>query len=566
MKGKTLIKKHRIYVLICIITALQVFRCSPPERIAGGNSSETVIGILTNVDGSPACSTVVTMYPRDYNPVAGYAEYLAVSDTTDDDGSYFLIVTDTLSEYTILAKSLSAGKSVLISDVTTFDDSAVVYDGVLENTGTITLLIPDAGEEAYAYIPGTDLVTEIDSYTTTLQLDSVPAGIISQVIYITKGSQDSSRTKYSVTVSSDDTALVLMADEDWGYLQRLYLNTSSSGADIAHDVYDFPVCVRMTGDNFNFTQANTDGTDIRFTKHDGSPLPFEIERWNPAAGLAEVWVAVDTVFGNNSAQYMIMYWGNTLATSASNSALVFDTAKGFQGVWHLSDEEKNGVNDATGNRFNGTQYGMNESSSVAGSIGKALHFDGEDDYIVAHGTADEKIDFPAGGHYSISLWAYADAIDSLWHGIAGKGHQQYYLQYKCFRDTAASWEFVEYEGGWNYSEYRTESTPYDNEWVYLTGIRNGKRQFLYVNGQLTKDTMFLREDEKERNTDGDFSIGCHLEVDMFPDMIPRDSTFFKGTIDEVRVMSTPLDSNWVKLCYMNQKMTDVLVEFREDDD
>ena len=557
-------KKLRILFSLCFIVLLQIIHCSTPEQITGGNSSETVIGKISNADGSPACSTVVSMYPRDYNPVADYDKYPVLTDTTDNDGNYLLKVTDTLAEYSILAKSLHTGTGVLISEVTTVDDSAVVYDGVLENTGTITLFIPEAVEGSYVYIPGTDLVTVIDSHVTTLQLDSVPAGIISQIVYVAKGDPDSSRTKYSVMVTSDDTIIVLIANEDWEYTRRLYLNTSSGGADVTGDVYHFPVCIRLSTDNLNFTQANADGADIRFTKRDGTSLPFEIERWDPVTGLAEVWVAVDTVFGNNSAQYIIMYWGNAEVTSESNSALVFDTAKGFQGVWHCTKEENGVVNEATGNRFNGTQYGMNESSSVAGSIGKGFHFDGENDYIVAHGTADGKLDFPDNGKFSLSLWAYADNIDSIWHGLAGKGHQQYYLQYKCFKGTSASWEFVEYQGGWNYTEFRTEETPYDKEWVYLTGIRNGERQYLYVNGQLVKDSILIREDEKERDTDADFAIGCHLRLDMFPDMVARDSTYFNGIIDEVRVMDAHPDSNWVKLCYMNQKTVDALVEFRKD--
>jgi hypothetical protein len=233
-------------------------------------------------------------------------------------------------------------------------------------------------------------------------------------------------------------------------------------------------------------------------------------------------------------------------------------------VWHLSENGNSTLYDATWNRFDGTPFYMSDSSSVRGVMGGSLDFDGDDDCIVIDGTADGKLDFPESGSYSVSLWAYADTVDSLWHGIASKGHHQYYLQYKCFHDTAASWEFVEFqsEGGWNFTEYWTEETPQDGEWVYLTGVREGDRQYLYVNGVLAADSIQLNSSENNRNADGDFVIGCHLQYDLLPDIVPMPLTYFNGKIDEVRVMNTVPDDNWVKLCYMNQKEEGVLVEFR----
>jgi hypothetical protein len=49
-----------------------------------------------------------------------------------------------------------------------------------------------------------------------------------------------------------------------------------------------------------FSQAQFGGSDIRFTKADNTFLPYEIERWDSAHSQAEIWVKVDTVFGNDS--------------------------------------------------------------------------------------------------------------------------------------------------------------------------------------------------------------------------------------------------------------------------
>jgi hypothetical protein len=39
--------------------------------------------------------------------------------------------------------------------------------------------------------------------------------------------------------------------------------------------------------NFNFSQAQQGGKDIRFIKQDNAFLPYEIERWDESTGYAE---------------------------------------------------------------------------------------------------------------------------------------------------------------------------------------------------------------------------------------------------------------------------------------
>jgi hypothetical protein len=84
---------------------------------------------------------------------------------------------------------------------------------------------------------------------------------------------------------------------------------------------------------------------------------------------------------------------------------------------------------------------------------------------------------------------------------------------------------------------------------------------LYVNGEIAVDTILINWNELSRVTGGDFTIGCHLNPDSLPAL--HGFNFFKGKIDEVRVISSVPDADWVRLCYMNQKEENVLVEFRQ---
>jgi hypothetical protein len=173
------------------------------------------------------------------------------------------------------------------------------------------------------------------------------------------------------------------------------------------NIAGFPVIVRLTKDNFNFAQANAGGTDIRFSRSDTIRLPYEIERWDPVAGLAEVWVRVDSIYGNDSTQFITMYWGNAHATDSSSGAAVFDTSNGFIGVWHMNEDPSTGavsIKDRTVNAHDATPFGsMTAANSIEGATGKALSFNGNDDYLNAG-----NVSVP--GTYSIGLWVLLDTI------------------------------------------------------------------------------------------------------------------------------------------------------------
>jgi len=209
--------------------------------------------------------------------------------------------------------------------------------------------------ECRVFIPGTSISSENSNGENYLVLDSVPAGKISKVCFVTASDSVPAATRYDLTVPSQDTAVV--AHPEWKFSRNIRLNTTGYGAGITEDVYNFPVLIRLNSGNFIFTQAKPDGADIRFTKSDTVFLPYEIKRWDVAKQLAEIWVKVDTVYGNDSLQSISMLWDNPDALDNSKSSEVFDTADGFAGVWHLSEVSGTHAFDATSNNAVGTYTG-----------------------------------------------------------------------------------------------------------------------------------------------------------------------------------------------------------------
>src|SRR5439155_20296499 len=81
------------------------------------------------------------------------------------------------------------------------------------------------------------------------------------------------------------------------YVKTVKLNTAAAGAGVAANVDNFPVPLLLDA-SFDFTQAKAGGADVRFSKMDGTLLPYAIESWDQAAKAAVVWVKVNVV-GNN---------------------------------------------------------------------------------------------------------------------------------------------------------------------------------------------------------------------------------------------------------------------------
>lgn len=551
---------------LSVLTLFLTLRCVMFNPVAGGSSSETVVGKVVNADGSPACSTIVTLYPADYDPVRGTPPARASTDTTGLDGRYSVASDDSNGQYTIVATRVAAGSRALITGITITGDTAEARLAVLSEPGAIAICAPDSADivNGYLYIPGTGLAVFINAAQGLIQLDQVPSGTIPMVTYASKALPGiSSPVQSGIQVAPGDTTVIPLPQ--WRYSRRLYLNTTASGAGIAGNVTGFPVLIRLSSGNFPFTQAQAGGKDLRFSSSRGAILPYEIEEWDAEANTAAIWVKVPVVLGNNNSQYLEMHWGASTGSatpSLSNSAVVFDTARGFQGVWHFAGEGNKTAFDATANRYDGTPYNMTAASAVAGAIGPARLYNGSSTYITMLKSASGKLDMQQGGAYAISLWAYADTMDTLWHAIAGKGHEQYYLKLKCFGKGRGTWEFVEFQDqkGWEYTEDSIPAVPGPKQWVYITGVRSGTQQNIYINGQAAKDSPSLMTGNYSRNTGDNFTIGRHERQVTIPYV--EGWCYFNGKIDEVRVMSFAPGADWIRLCYMNQKAADALVEFR----
>jgi hypothetical protein len=334
--------------------------------------------------------------------------------------------------------------------------------------------------------------------------------------------------------------------------KKIAVNTTSGngGAGVAAMVLKFPLLVRLDKTNFDFSVVNKLGAPLGFQKSDGSALPFEIERWDSAGGQAQIWVLADTVFGGDSTHFFIMNWSAYGPAPRQNSAAVFDTANGFQAVWHFNEGTNSIAQDATSNAYNGTPSGL--VNDTIGVIGHAKVFNGQTSSFAMPNSANGKLNFAQNAPHTLSAWVNIDLLDGNFHCIISKSDHQYGLQIRSSDDL----EYMEFD---NVQGWLGVLAPVATQtWKYLVGVRNGTNEYLYIDGVLADATITVNS-ATGRDVSNDVAIG-KLSGPIGGG--GGGSRFFNGKIDEVSMANAARSADWIKLCFQNQKSGSTVVRVK----
>jgi hypothetical protein len=344
----------------------------------------------------------------------------------------------------------------------------------------------------------------------------------------------------------------------WTGHKNIVLNTGASGANVTGDVKDFPVAVQLNAANFDFTQAGPMGEDLRFTDAAGAALPYEIESWDAAGKKAAVWVKTD-VKGNDAAQYIVMYWGNPAAASASDSKAVFSAADGWVGGWHLGEAgntTEGGYKDATASGADMTGTGFAAANTADCRVGKCPEFNAAGKrYLKLNGAEKNKL-FDLTQKLTFSIWSKANKYVGDYVTMFSKGDD--------------SWRVQMYgNSGWNGGKYVSEMCvegPGDGNvdicmghesidlkpgaWYHLTVVHDHPNVKYYVNGVA-----------QSGNPGGTWVSMPNTTVGIGYQSKNGPTRWFDGYLDEARFLGVPKDANWVKLDFESQKEGSKLLEF-----
>jgi len=330
---------------------------------------------------------------------------------------------------------------------------------------------------------------------------------------------------------------------NWQYSLSLVINTKDVG--VTEDVSNFPLLVRLTPENAAvFNTAKNNGEDIRFSKSDGStPLPYQIEKWDNISQQATIWVKVDVIYGNNDEQAIIMYYGNSAASSESNDANVFGSID-YSGVWHLNDMDD--ASRPSGSDYDGTNNG---TAYIQGIIGDGVKFEGAD-WIDISTAAFSGVS----SQITMEFWSYGGT------GMPKDSRLVWSRDSYGNRtlNVVLPWsdESVTFDAGnsgcyFNRIENLATASEYKGTWGHWVFTKDGSTgaMRIYYNGALWFS-------EESGNT-----YQLHIQNGFRIGADNCGSLNWEGRLDEFRVSKTMRSAAWVKLSYESQKQIQALVEF-----
>jgi hypothetical protein len=549
---------HKNALVNLVFIALTCFMgCT--ENLAGAGSETTngITGCVVNKDGTKARQVTIRLFPDDFDPCKNDTFNHQFTTKTDDSGKYKFENLEAGS-YSLIARNHDYSLCARVTDiqVDTSGSPLELADCSLDSAGFLVIDFSATPESlsGYCFIPGTDIYSFADS-NMVIKLDRIPAGFFDSVLFVS--SIDSGRMVVCSSVSVEPGQRIIINNPGWKYSRKIGFNTSITGADITDNLFDVAVLLRLNGDNFNFSEANITGADLMFTTADNREIIHEIEKWDPLSAKAEIWLHIDTLIGNSKDQFIFMYWGSHLIPQRGTEERVFDTAAGFQGVWHLGEDEKDTVKDATANLYYGLSPDSAVPARVQGIIGNARSFDGISSFITMPNTAESKINFERNSQYTISAWVYIENPDDLSHVIVSKGNTQYFLWHTSIHLNSSLWEFADYrnESGWDLAVTEMSS----GEWVFVAGVHDDTSHVLFINGERA-DTLIDYPFSAIRSGQSDLMIGRFAQVMASP-IRDEGYCYFKGIIDEVQISSVARSAGWIRLSYRNQKEKDLLIYF-----
>jgi hypothetical protein len=322
------------------------------------------------------------------------------------------------------------------------------------------------------------------------------------------------------------------ADPDCRYRTKLTFQNSAS----SENLMDFPVLIVLNPSRIDYSK--TSATDIRF--YDGSTLlKKEAEQWN-ASGNSYIWVKVPQIDNSNS-DYIYAYYNATSTTNLDDAATVWS---GYAMVQHL-EETSGTLTDSTSNGNNGTpnDVGLN----TAGKIDGADYYNGSTSYANILNSAS--LNFGTGS-FSYLFWfrselgsATQDILDKK-NGTATANTAGYKVTMSSTPSTGFSaalgnsTSYVRLDSG-------TDPSYGGNVWTMYTVVvdRTQQTMFAYINGAL-KVSKAIPGGFGSVSNDRNLTLGRDASQ-------PSLGRYYKGGLDEVRILSGAYSADWVKAHYLS---------------
>ncbi|MBW8890361.1 MAG: DUF2341 domain-containing protein [Fibrobacteres bacterium] len=545
-----------ILSILATVSALSALSALVSGCLGGGNSgSETTNGLAGLVrDGQkrPVIGARVVLLEEDHNGAMPEGSKRPPETRTDGHGAYRfqdlrpgtynLEFTDTVSGY-----------RCRVPGVRIEMEAMATVGGVVAPTGSIEIPVPDFlgnGKSGYLYIPGASDFARVDSAARirgTVILESVAPGDYPSLNLVVDGNTKNPLVLAENLEVTSGARTKPSPFQTWTYARKIEVGPFSSGIGISGLVTDFPLLVRLSSANFDFSQAAPDGRDLRFTDPGGKVLDFEIERWSGTESLAAIWVRLDSLRWDAPGQEITMHWGRPDAVPVSSGARVFP-APAYATVLHLSEPDTNqpdSYRDATDYGNHATADSANGTDRVEGVAGYAKAFAGD----LGSLTAAVPPGLSGDASFTITLWMKA-GLEKGRSNILDFGLQRKFAGVHLLlrADSIAQFGAFDSAGSGETAPWQNvfEAGDYLGKWTHVAMVydSSAKNMSTWMNGIKVSESVLpepLQVDAAAGLRIGKALMGSAQEKP------------YSGLMDEVRFHASVLPAARLRLEYETEK-------------
>ena len=415
-----------------------------------------------------------------------------------------------------------------------------------QSTGTLPLL--------YNWYLDNDGGGPIDSTLQNPSYTYVSTGKHTVKLTVTNsvGSNDAIKTNY-ITVTPNPAWYSC----SWGYRKNITIDKSK----VSGTLSSFPVLITLPSDANLAASAQSNGNDILFTASDGTTkLPHEIETYTSSTGALVAWVQVPSVQSTANTT-IFMYYGNPAAVNQQLPTGVWNA--NYKAVWHLTQDPSGPAPqmlDSTSNANHATSGGaMTTSQQVPAKINGGLNFDGANDYLTTNYYQTGVTAYTVETWVKTSTTSMQQVIvhdrgsDAAANGVGLSLTLSVGGTYPGAAGSAGDLAYGVDSNNIYVGVYSTSAKVNDNTWHHVVGVWSAP------SGTAVSPTQFSIYIDGVPVTTTAVTTGSATSpltgLPGFGTQIARHqpwTTYFAGTLDELRISNAALSSDWIKTEYNNQ--------------
>jgi biopolymer transport protein ExbB len=325
-------------------------------------------------------------------------------------------------------------------------------------------------------------------------------------------------------------------NEKWQYRSRIGFDTTATGADIKTNLAEIPVLVRLHSGNFNFTNTNEKGDDIRFVAADNQTLlQHHIEKYDPIDEVGYIWVKLPRLSGGVATDFIWMYYGSKEAAGGQNSAGTYDAAQ--TAVYHLCELE-GGPRDASSYNNHITDFAGGQGLPAV--VGLGMAFNGGGDHL----TIAAAPSLAMGEAVTFSTWVRIAQPQQETVLFQRRGQGASAIEVRV-NGTHACFQIIDADG----QTFRTEECldlPLSSWHHVAFTARANNRMAIYMDGL---EVYYMGLPIPMPVADGPITIAA-----------ASDGTGpFIGDIDEIQLANVDRSADWVRAAFKSQGAEATLV-------